>query len=127
VTVSSEVRELSRAGHLFTLVLVVILVILLGCGRVFTVGTINVNATLDGTPWSGAVDFTVKKSGGGTDNSSAVPKSWSQMPTGTYTLHYNSGGPSGATLASITPSATQTLSSAGTVTFTLNFSSEVPQ
>jgi len=127
VTVSCEVRELRRLGYLFLLILIVILVILPGCGRILTIGTVNVNATLDGAPWAGAVDFTVKKSGGGTDNFSAVPKSWPQMPTGTYTLHYNSGGPSGVTLASITPSATQTLSAGRTVTFTLNFSSAVPQ
>jgi len=127
VTISCEVRELRRLGYLFAVVLVVILVILPGCGRVFTVGAVNVNATLDGAPWSGAVDFTIKRAGGGTDNLSAVPKSWPQMRTGTYTLYYNSGGPSGVTLANITPSATQTLSAGRTVTFTLNFSSAVPQ
>jgi hypothetical protein len=43
------------------------------------------------------------------------------MPTGSYTLSYLSGGPSGATFTGITPSATQTLSGGGTITFTMNF------
>lgn len=116
-----------RGGYLFPLILIVILVVLLGCGQFITVGTINVNATLDGVPWSGAVDFTIKRSEGGTDNFSAVPISRPRWPTGTYTLYYNSGGPSSATLASVTPSATQTLSTGGTVTFALNFSSAVPK
>jgi len=127
VTVAWGVCGLRRLGYLFTLILIVILVILPSCGRVFTTGSVNVNATLDGASWSGAVDYTVKRSGGGTDNGSTVPKSWPQMPTGTYTLYYNSGGPSGATLASVTPSATQTLSVGRTITFTLNFSSAAPR
>lgn len=106
-----------RLEYLFLLILIAILVILPGCGRFFTVGTINVNATLDGAPWSGAVNYsyTSNKPGEVPVEGSAVPQSWDHIVTGTYTLYYDSGGPNGATLASITPSATQTLSAGGTV------------
>ena len=118
-----------RLGYLFPLILIVILVILPSCGRFMTIGTINVNATLDGAPWSGAVNYsyTSNKPGEVAIEGSAVPQSWAHIVTGTYTLYYHSGGPSGTTLASVTPSATQTLSTGGTITFTLNFSSAVQQ
>ena len=83
-------------------------------------GTVIVEATLDGSAWSGQVSYTIH--GPKEDSSySSVSQSFSNLPAGTYTLTYNSGGPSGATLASTTPSPTQTLSSGGTITFTLNF------
>lgn len=117
-----------RLEYLFLLILIAILVILPGCGHFVTVGTINVDATLDGAPWSGAVNYSFVSSERGKQDGSAVPQSWeNRIPTGTYTLYYDSGGPNGATLASITPSATQTLSTGGTVTFTLNFSNAAPQ
>jgi hypothetical protein len=43
------------------------------------------------------------------------------VDAGNWTCAYVSGGPAGAFLAGITPSATQTLSAGGTITFTLNF------
>jgi len=85
-------------------------------------GTVMVEATLDGTPWSGHVRYTIE--GSVTDSSYSVPDSFGSLPLGTYTVSYTSGGPSGATLASITPSPTQTLSSGGAITFTLNFHSQ---
>jgi hypothetical protein len=85
--------------------------------------TVEVNATLNGSPWEGAVQYrlttpTAGEPFGGT----IVPKSFA-LPTGTWTCTYVSGGPPGAFLVSITPSATQTLSTGGTITFTLNFAS----
>ncbi len=85
-------------------------------------GTVMVEATLDGTPWSGHVRYSIH--GPIKDSSYSVPDSFSSLPLGTYTVSYTSGGPSGAILASITPSPTQTLSSGGAITFTLNFQSQ---
>jgi len=81
--------------------------------------TILVNATLDGSIWSGSVYYTLHGPKG--ESGASVAQTFSGLPDGTYTLSYSSGGPSGATLSSITPSPTQALSSGGTVAFTLNF------
>lgn len=91
------------------------------------VGTIVVNATLDGAPWrtapgSGAISYTI--SGPRSELGSAIPWTISNCPPGLYTLVYNSGGPIGATLMGITPSPSQNLASGGTITFTMNFHSE---
>lgn len=82
-------------------------------------GTIKVSATVDGVPWSGSVNYAISGPFSDTDNS--LPWSFGDLPAGTYTLTYNYGGPSGTTLASITPSPTQDLSGGGTVHFILNF------
>ena len=76
-------------------------------------GAIKVSATIDGIPWSGSVNYTITGSMSDTDNS--VPWSFSDVPVGTYTVTYNYGGPSAATLASITPSPSQELSGADTL------------
>lgn len=81
--------------------------------------TIVVNATLDGAPWSGAVNYTI--TGPQAYSATSVSQSFSNLPAGSYAVGYSSGGPPGVTLASITPSPTQTLSAGGTLTFTLNF------
>ena len=86
-----------------------------------TTGSIQVNATLNGSSWSGAVSYSL--SGASSFSGSSVPSTFSSRPTGSYTLSYSSGGPSGATLSSITPTTTQTLPSGGTISFTLNFTS----
>ncbi len=82
-------------------------------------GTIQVNATLDGVDWTGAVSYTL--SGPETVDGTVVPATFSGKPTGTYPLTYLSGGPLGAALSSISPSDTQTLEADGTITFTMNF------
>ncbi len=82
-------------------------------------GTIVVNATLDGTSWSGVVYYTI--SGPKQNSGSSVPATFSNLSAGTYTLSYSSGTPPGATFMGTTPSPTQTLSTGGTITFTLNF------
>jgi len=82
-------------------------------------GTIHVNATLDGSSWAGVVNYTI--TGPKASSSSSVPATFSNLPAGTYILTYSSGSPAGAPLVSITPSPTQTLSSGGAITFTLNF------
>jgi len=84
-------------------------------------GTISVNATLNGTAWSGSVGYRI--TGPQTIDGSSVPQTYSNRPTGNYTVAYLSGGPSGATFKDFTPSATQTLTAWGTITFTMNFTS----
>jgi hypothetical protein len=81
-------------------------------------GTINVQATLCGNPWTGNVSYTL--TGPSTVNGNNVSASFNNA-TGTWTCAYVSGGPAGAFLKDITPSASQTLSADGTITFTLNF------
>ena len=85
-------------------------------------GTITVNATLDGASWTGGVNYTI--SGPQTYSGSSVVHSFSNVPTGSYTIGYSSGGPAGVTFSDISPSSTQTLSAGGTITFTLNFQTE---
>jgi len=83
-------------------------------------GTIEVNATLDGVAWPGAVDYTLTPGTGSPTTGSSVPDSHTAA-TGNWTCSYDSGGPPGADLLDITPSATQELSDGGTITFTLEF------
>ena len=90
-------------------------------------GTIQVKATLDGYPWTGAMRYFTGKlnvGGGGSSISgtTSVPKSFI-VDAGNYTCALISGGPPGANVESITPSQTQTVSAGGTITFTLNFKS----
>ncbi|MBC8275841.1 MAG: hypothetical protein H8E40_12850 [Chloroflexi bacterium] len=85
-------------------------------------GNIVVSATLDRAPWSGPVSYTI--SGPFTDSESSVPQTFANVPAGSYTITYNSGGPAGATLASIKPSPMQTLAGGHTIVFNLNFISQ---
>lgn len=82
-------------------------------------GTIVVNTTLDGAPWSGEVTYVI--TGPKTESGSSVTQSFSDLPTGTYAVTYTSGGPADAPLVDISPSPVQALSAGYTVTFTLNF------
>jgi len=85
-----------------------------------TKGAILVRATFNGAAWAGTVNYTLT---GPTTivGNGPVPNDFQDRDAGTYTFNYTSGGPPGATLASITPSATQTLSGGGSITFTLSF------
>jgi hypothetical protein len=85
-----------------------------------TSSSIKVQATLNGSPWSGNVAYSI--TGPFKDADVTVPQTFGNLPSGTYTLTYNSGGPSGAVLNSISPSPTQTLAAAGSIVYTLNFS-----
>jgi len=87
-------------------------------------GSIIVNATLDGVPWqtaigSGPISYTV--SGPRYHSGTSIPGDFSSQPTGTYSVSYNSGGPTGATFVGVSPSSSQTLGANGTIVFTLNF------
>lgn len=94
-----------------------------------TIGTIHVNATLDGQPWPatgyGFVEYRLAGPQG--RERALVPETFPNMLTGLYTLTYLSGGPSNALLASIAPSPSQTLTAGGTITFTLHFRSRQSQ
>jgi hypothetical protein len=85
-------------------------------------GMIKVNAMLNGSPWNGTLNFTLKREK--LYEYTAVPLNLSDCPIGTYTIQYNSSGPTNATLSSITPSSNQTLTSGSTVTFTMNFTTQ---
>lgn len=96
------------------------------CGGGSTTGTVVVQATLCGVPWppqgAGAVNYTLTLSGGPSPVSgTAVPTTHSNMTPGAWTCGGVSGGPAGAFLNSIQPSATQNLAADGTITFTLDF------
>jgi uncharacterized protein (DUF2141 family) len=83
------------------------------------VGTIVIEATLDGSPWTGNVSYSI--SGAGTYSGASVNQTFSNVPVGSYTLGYSSGGPSAAALSNVSPNSTQTLSAGGEITFSLNF------
>lgn len=103
--------------------------VVIGSGRsgVFTLnyyaqsqtGNMIVNATLNGSPWSGAVNFAI--SGPFLSPEYQVPRTYNTVPTGMYTITYLDGGPSNAIFSSITPAPTQLLSAGGSVVFNLNF------
>lgn len=89
-------------------------------------GTIEVKATLCDAPWSGDVSYTLIGPGATAPtviDGIYVPDSFSVTP-GDWICGNVSGGPAGAYLESITPSANQTVSADGTITFTLNFELE---
>jgi hypothetical protein len=86
-----------------------------------TQGTIEVNATSCGSPWTGNVSYTLTPASGSPVNGNNVTATFS-VATGTWTCAYVSGGPGGAYfLKSITSSATQTVVANQKTTFTLNF------
>jgi hypothetical protein len=103
-----------------------------GAGTTFTfifhsgsvAGSAFINATLNGAPWSGPLNYTVSHysiNGPVEKTGYSVPGTVSGLSSGNIQLNYNSGGPEGAILSGITPSAQQTLSSGGMLSFTLNF------
>jgi hypothetical protein len=106
--------------------LAISLVLLLSLAIVFpsctgegeTTGTIEVKATLDGAPWTGAVDYTLTPASGSPVNGSSVDDSFTE-DAGTLTCAYVSGGP--GAFVDITTAETQNLIADGTITFTLNF------
>jgi hypothetical protein len=52
-----------------------------------------------------------------------VPDDFTNLPAGTYSANYLSGGPPGATLVDISPSAVQSVGNGKRITFTFNFRS----
>ena len=87
-------------------------------------GTATISATLNGAPWSGPLNYTLSHysiNGPVEKTGYSIPNAISGLPAGNIQLTYNSGGPEGATLTGISPSAQQTLGSGGMVSFNMNF------
>jgi hypothetical protein len=86
-----------------------------------TTGTIEVDATLDGSPWTGPVNYTLTPDSGSPVSGTSVDDTFT-VDAGNWTCAYVSGGPAGAHFIDITPEPpTQELSAGGTIGFTLNF------
>ena len=85
-------------------------------------GSVTVNATLDGSAWSGAVSFDL--SGPMQSSDYQVPRRYGSAPAGYYTVTYLGGGPANTVLTGITPAPTQSLSAGQAIAFYLNFVSQ---
>ena len=88
--------------------------------------SIKVDATLDGSPWSGSVSYTLTGPGAASPIAGTSVAANFSVDVGSWTCAYVSGGPAGASLVSITPSPTQSVSAGDTITFTLNFVTPPP-
>jgi hypothetical protein len=87
------------------------------------VGTVKVQARLNGASWSGTIYYELTGSAG--FSGAMVPTSFSSA-IGSYSLRYISGGPAGATFTQISPSPSQSLSVNGSITFSLDFTTQPP-
>jgi len=89
------------------------------------VATVHYRATLNSAPWSGAIHFISVGTNTATpwNGTLTFPADIPNAPSGiTWTQTFVSGGPTGATFTNITPSATQSIITAGVdITFTFNF------
>lgn len=102
------------------LVLVISIAVLIpGCEGEGGQGTVNVVATICGVPYQGTVGYTLTGPGSPIQGTS-VPATHS-VDSGSWTSGNVSGGPANAFLDNIAPSATQTVSDGGNITFTLEF------
>jgi Fibronectin type III domain len=81
-------------------------------------GTIQVNAAVNGSPWSGSLVWTL--TGIGIAGGTSVPRTVTDMPAGAYGLTFLFGGPSNAAFVGISQSS-QVLTPGNTTTFTFNF------
>lgn len=85
-----------------------------------TTGTINVQATMNGDPFTGSFAFSVTGPNG-TLNYGTLPLTLTERPAGSYSIALLQPAPGGGALTSITPSGAQTVSAGGSTTFTMNF------
>jgi len=113
-------RKIFSVSSVLLILIISIAILVPGCDGGGGEGTIDVNATLDGDAWPGAVDYTLTPDSGSPITGTSVPGSHTAAVSN-WTCSYDSGGPPGADLLDITPSATQELSDGGTITFTLEF------
>lgn len=110
-----------RKGLLaISLILLISLAIVVPSCTPATTGTINVKATLDGSTWTGAVNYTLTPASGSPTSGTTVDKSFTVNPD-SWNCTYVSGGPGAAYFVNVTPSEVQSVSAGGTITFTLNF------
>ncbi|MBI4480788.1 MAG: hypothetical protein HY651_12265 [Acidobacteria bacterium] len=82
-------------------------------------GTAQVLAKAGELPWTGTLNYRLVGPVLFTGNRAS--DSVAGLPVGSYTANYLSGGPAGATFASITPANVRELSTGGTVDYTFNF------
>jgi N-acetylmuramoyl-L-alanine amidase-like protein/List-Bact-rpt repeat protein len=82
-------------------------------------GAVRVDGSLDGVPWSGPVSFSLQ--GPSPYNGNWVTTLGNGLIVGYYALFYYGGGPSGASLTSITPSSYQYLAPGSGIAFSFNF------
>jgi len=80
-------------------------------------GSISIYTTLDGSPL--ATGINVSLSGPYSETVYNVPTSRYNLPTGTYYVGYNYGGPNSATLSSIYPGTSQYLGNGSSISFTI--------
>jgi hypothetical protein len=113
-------RKIISVWSVLLILVISLAVFVPGCDGEIPLGTIEVKATLDGSPWTGDVDYTLTPATGSSFAGTSVDKTFIEDP-GDWTCAYISGGP--GTFVSITPAETQNLAAEGTITFTLNFQS----
>lgn len=113
-------RRLIPIYSVLAVAIVLLVALVPSCTPTTPQGTIEVKATLCGDPWAGDLNYTLTPASGSPTTGTTVPKSFSMDP-GSWTCAYLSGGPAGAYFVDITPSATQSVSEGGNITFTLNF------
>jgi len=109
-------KRLYTIWSILLVLLVSIAVVVPGCTP--TTGTINVDATLDGVAWTGAVDYTLTGPGTSPTGTDSVDKTFTVDP-GSWTCAYVAGGP--GTFVDITTSPTQSVVAGEATNFTLNF------
>jgi hypothetical protein len=90
-----------------------------GLAGPITSGNIQIQATFNGSPWSGNLFTNLWGPASYTDG--GAPITHTELAPGSYSESYSAGGPGGAILSSITPSPSQTLTAGSTITFTYNF------
>jgi len=88
-----------------------------------TLTKITVQAMYNGNTWPSAVSYQLTGPGG-TQNKTTPPLSVSDVPVGTYSVNYISGGPPGVGPPTISASPSDTIQSGQwAITFTIDFSS----
>ncbi|MCC6130894.1 MAG: hypothetical protein IT186_13300 [Acidobacteria bacterium] len=110
-----------RLGSLFSSLVLVVLLLAPEAATAQCTGTIYGRATLNGASWSGSLTVKYNIDGGAWTQLTVNVPSTSAAVQGTFGMAYVSGGPSGAGLSTITPSASQYVSCGSSVTFTFNF------
>jgi len=111
-------RKIFSIWSVLLILVVSVAVFVPGCEGEIPLGTIEVTATLDGSPWTGAVEYTLTPATGSSFAGTSVNKTFIEDP-GDWTCAHISGGP--GTFVDITPAETQNLAAEDTITFTLNF------
>jgi sugar lactone lactonase YvrE len=88
-----------------------------------TLTSINVNATHNGSPWTGTVNYQINGPDALWDPEITVPMTVSDIPLGTYSISHITGGPAsaGPPTVTVSPSPTVQQGQWTTTTFTINF------